>query len=243
MGNVMLDTAGWTVHDQHAGVLSYSYTFNDKGGTATTFAARITDGGLMVISPAQGIDEAAFKYLEQFGEPRVIIAPNGFHHLGLVDWRRRYRHATFHAPKRAAKRIAKKNERAPKLENLQMIGEQLGGQVYLREAPHSRHGELWSWVKTPTGNIWFGSGFFCNWEKFPGNAVLNAAWKLTNSGPGLSIFNLGLMATMSNKKAALNILLNDMIDHPPSILVPSHGAPVIGGRVETEVTRLLRRSL
>jgi len=239
----MHDTAGWTVHDEHAGVLSYSYAYNDQGGTATTFAARITDGGLLVISPAAQMDEAAFSYLENFGEPRVIVAPNGFHHLGLADWRRRYRHATFHAPKRAAKRIAKKNDRAPKLENLQTIGDQLGGQVYLREAPHSRYGELWAWVKTPTGNIWFGSDFICNWQKFPGNALLNMAWKLSNSGPGPSLFNLAMIATMSDRKAALGIMLKDMDEHPPKILVPSHGDLVTGASADPGLARLIRRSI
>lgn len=231
---------GWTIHDESAGILSYHYPFNDKGGTATTFVSRIPGGGLMVISPGTKMPDVAFDTLRRFGEVRVVVANNGYHHLGLAEWAARFPDATFHAPSRAAKRIAETSATAPKLASLADIGEQLGDYVYLREAPQNKTGELWAWVKTPRGNIWFGSDIFCNWTAYPGNFVQNAAWRLSKSGPGFSLYHQAMKNTLHEERAALRMMLADMNDHPPSTLVLSHGLPLDHPKVASDATALLR---
>ncbi len=236
-------TNGWTIHDERAGVLSYSYAFNKRGGNATTWATKIPGGGLLVISPGAKMPDVAFDTLKRYGDVRVVVANNGYHHLGLGEWAKRFPGATFHAPKRAATRIAQKSATAPRLKSLAEIGEQLGDHVYLREAPQNKNGEVWAWVEGSRTNHWFGSDMFCNWQTFPGNFLLNAAWKYTKSGPGFSLFHLAMKGTLHDKAPALKTMLRDLEDFPPATLVMSHGHPLTHAGIGEEATRLIRSEL
>ncbi len=216
-------STGWTIIDRDAGVLFRSYTFNDAGGSATTWVARIGDGKLLAISPGKGFSDADHQDLAEFGEVVAVVAPNGFHHLGVAEWRTRYPNARFFAPKLAQARIAKKNPDAGTFEDLSELKALLPGNVSVREAPATKVGELWAWAKTADGYAWYASDLICNWESFPGPFFLNWIWKWTKSGPGYKLFHFAMMAIVKDKKALFREWLEDLKAHPPTHVVPAHG--------------------
>jgi hypothetical protein len=99
---------GWKVLDRAAGVLIYEYSFA-KQGYANTFVARMANDKLLVVSPATRITDAALDDLREFGEVGAVIAPNGFHHLGVAEWRTKFPSARFFAAPETVLRVRQKN--------------------------------------------------------------------------------------------------------------------------------------
>jgi hypothetical protein len=76
-----------------------------------TFPRRMTiaalgDGGCVVFSPIC-LGEQAMREVEQFGDPRFMIVPNGFHRLDARPWKQRYPELKVLCPPGAKKRVAR----------------------------------------------------------------------------------------------------------------------------------------
>jgi hypothetical protein len=68
---------GWTVLDESAGALKYTYSYAE-GSFANTMTGRLADGSLCVISPACCVNDEVLRDLEPFGPVRLLIAANAF---------------------------------------------------------------------------------------------------------------------------------------------------------------------
>src|SRR5262245_2517242 len=66
------------------------------------------DGGFAVVSPPCKAPESAYADLEKRGKVRALIAPNGYHNLGLASWKARFPEATLFAPLQSIARVEKK---------------------------------------------------------------------------------------------------------------------------------------
>ncbi len=218
---------GWNVIDAERGVLSMEYAFSDKG-RAHSFAARLADGSMYVMSPGTNLTDADYTQLDGFGKVSAVATNNGFHHLGQGAWRERYPDARYFAPTKAAERIASKSELDLAFESMDALQELMGDDVGFREAPSTKCGEAWTWARTGDGWAVYCGDLLCNWDSFPGNFLLNMMWKLTGSGPGYKPFNLAMMAILKDKKSALRAFLADVEAHPPTTVVLAHGAAVTG---------------
>lgn len=216
---------GWTIVDREAGVLSREYPFIDNGH-ANTFVARYADGKLAVVSPCTGLTDGLADDLARFGEVSVVVANNGFHHLGIPEWRARFPGASFHAPEKAAARIAKKNPAAGSFESIAAADDKVGWKLTIRDAPATKVGESWCFLQTERGTYWYVSDLMCNWDQFPGNFVLGKLWKWTKSGPGFSLFNMAMLGTAKDKKVMLAAFLEDLRAHPPSSITLAHGPAI-----------------
>jgi hypothetical protein len=195
---------GWTVIDPKACVLTYEYAFNNQGSTSNCFVARMGNGQLLVISPAYRMTEAAFN------EVGAVVANNGFHHLGLVEWRQRYPKARFFASPLAVARIQKKNREAPVLEPLDGLTALLGDDVTFTDAPATKCGESWATAKIDGGTAWFVSDLLINLPKVSGPLPMRLLFKWTDSGPGFKVFNLTMKFTVKDKKQVLALLAEAM---------------------------------
>jgi hypothetical protein len=230
---------GWTVIDPKACVLTYEYAFNDGGSTANCFVARIGNGQLLVVSPAFKMTEAAFKELDEHGAVGAVVANNGFHHLGLAEWRKRYPKARFFASPLAVARIQKKNREAPALEPLDGLAALLGDDVTFTDAPATKCGESWTTAKIEGGVAWFVSDLLINLPKVTGPLPLRLLFKWTDSGPGFKVFNLTMKFTVKDKKQVLAQLSEAMKQAPPTVMVPAHGAIMQQPGLADETQKLL----
>lgn len=215
--------AGWTIIDRDAAVLTDSYSFA-KNASSNCFIARMGNGQLMVVSPPTGLNDAAAAELAEFGAVGAIVANNGFHHLGQVEWRARYPEARCFAPEHAAERIAKKNPAALPFEPLTALAELAGDDVGFREVPDSKCGESWFWAKVGAdGYAWYVSDVLANMPSLPKNFMIKMMFKLTKSAPGYRPFGLALKFIVKDKKATLRLLRDDLVAHVPAVIVPAHG--------------------
>ncbi len=235
-------SGGWTVLDRDAGVLVHTYSFA-KGALSTTFAARMADGKMMVVSPATGLSEEAAKELEGFGEVGALVANNGFHHLGQAEWRTRFPKARCFAPAAAAARIKKKNPKAGDFEPLSALASLSGPDVGVHEVEKTRAGESWCWAKVNGGYAYYTSDVLANMPELPRFLPIKFLFWATNSGPGYSVFHLALSLIVKDKKGALRALLSDLEARPVRIMVPAHGGILANDDVASETRRLLEGAL
>jgi hypothetical protein len=66
--------------------------------------ARMADGRVVVYG-AMCADEATMKQITDWGEPAVMIVPNGFHRLDAHAWRERFPKTRVYCPEGSAKRV------------------------------------------------------------------------------------------------------------------------------------------
>ena len=215
--------SGWNVINSSAGILSRTYSFA-KNAYANTAVMRLPDGTLLVISPSVKTDAAAFDELSAYGDVAAIVAPNGFHYLGVPEWRTRFPEARFFAPDQAVTRMEKKSKvDLGNFESLDALAPLLGDKVGLTEAPSTRCGEIWAWSETDEGCAWFTSDVLANMKALPPKFPMKQLFAWTGSAPGYRVFGLAAMAILKNKKESLRALLSDVRDHPPTFVIPGHG--------------------
>lgn len=232
---------GWTVVDRDAGVLALAYRYR-KDATSTTFAAAMPGRRLLVVSPAVGVSDAAVADLSQFGEVAALVANNGYHHLGIAEWRQRFPKARCFAPPEAAARIRNKNPAAGMLEPLDELASLTGFDVGFRVVPNTKVGESWFWAKTAAGYAWYTSDVFTNMAQLP-PFPFSLLFKWTNSAPGFRLFGLALKFIVKDKAQTLRLLRDDIAAHPPTTIVPAHGDLISRAGVAQEADALIAAAL
>lgn len=217
---------GWRVISERVWVFEYAFA---KHGRANCFALRLEDGSVVVMSPALGMSEGAYADLARLGQVTALVATNGHHHLGIGPFRQRFPDARVFAPSLAKARIEKKNPAAGELSPLSELVPRLGDDVVIREAPHTRSGEVWAFVRCEVGYVWFMSDILVNIEPLPEALLPRLIFRLSGSGPGYRVFHAALALIVKDKRAVLRALLADAEAHPPAVVVPAHGAPLGDG--------------
>lgn len=232
---------GWTILDRDAGVLEREYTFG-KNGSARCFVARMEDGRLLVVSPACGLSEEAIGELADFGEVGALVAPNGFHHLGIHQWRERLGDVGVFAPEPAIARIAKKSDTAGAIRPLAELRPRTGDRVHLHEVGEGKAGESWLGVETAEGHVYFVSDVLIDLRKLPPFPI-SMLFRLTGSAPGYRAFHLALKFTVADKKATLRALREDLEARPATVVVPAHGRLQTQGSVQADTLAAIDAAL
>jgi len=218
---------GWDLLDEDAGALSYEYQFR-RDATARCMTARLSDGSLAIISPPCGVGDEVVRDLERFGAVRAIIAPNGFHWLGLAQWTAAFPQAGLYAPDVAARRIAKKLPSLKAFEPLSALRSRLGDGVSVKEVPNVRMGETWLTTRGKDGPIWYVSDTFFSMPEMPPALLARVLFGLTKSAPGFRINGLGTKLFVPNKREYKQWLLERLADESPQCVVTAHGDVVVG---------------
>lgn len=200
------------------------YAFNTSDGRANSVLMRVGDRKLVVFSPACGLDEAAFKEVDALGEVVGIVAPNGFHHLGIRSWWERYPRARCFAPESGAKRIAKKQPGLTPLEPIGRANEVAGDGAWIG-APDATSDAV-AHVASGSGHVWYFNDIVMNMKALPKNPVFRLLFKWTKSGPGFSVNRLVVKFLSKDKAALKRWLLAELAKHPPAAIVPGHGPAV-----------------
>lgn len=204
--------------DSHSLTLEYSFT---PGSTARTFVTRLVDDELVMFSPPTGVSAEVFQELEPHGRVTALVAPNGFHYLGLEPALEAFPSAQLFAPAGAAKRITKKR---PKLtiRALSDLSERTQGPTRILDVPGFSIGETWAVVPTERGPLWYVSDSCFNMPELPPNFFVRWLFKTTKSAPGLCINGLGNFIFLKDRKG-YKAWFDRELKQPPSVLVPAHG--------------------
>src|SRR5690606_30798518 len=129
-----------------------------SGWTIGMILVPIADGGLLVYSPTW-LGEDTVARVRAHGEPRVIVAPNAFHHLSLGRYREAFPEAMAVAADAARGRLERKGHRG--VAPLEEAATALGDGVALVAVPHTKTGESWVVIDGDRGPTWVtGDAFF-----------------------------------------------------------------------------------
>lgn len=209
---------GWKIFDLETPVLSYEYSFG--AGTAHTLAVGTGDG-LIVISPPCNVSPAVMDDLSRFGSVRALVAPNGFHHMGLASWKQRFPDAPLFAPAQAIARVAKQTG----LSGIRPLAEAslTGPKLELIDMPHFKLGEALVRIQSGRGLVWHVTDVLVNLPELPSHPLAWLAFKLSGSAPGLRFNNLAGLIAVKDKKALKQWLTAQIDATAPSWLIPSHG--------------------
>lgn len=213
--------SGWTTLSEAPAVLVHEYGFG--AGRANALAVQLPSRKWMIVSPPPKMTAAEAEAFGAHGEVVALVENNGTHHLGLGPCRALFPNAVTYAEPLAAARIRKKNASAGQLEPVTALRPLLGDAVAIVAADGCKIGDVIVRVKSEKGVVLYTSDFIANIRKPPSNPLFRLLFKLTGSGPGLTVFRIFFTFFVADKKAAIDFLAREIEAHPPAIMVPAHG--------------------
>lgn len=231
----------WICLDEEVGVWARTYNFN-KSAWSNCFVVRIAEGELAIISPPMHMREADFQALEEHGKVIAICAPNGFHHLGIPGFAKRYPAAILYADAKTAKRVGKKNRGLKAFESVEVLAARLPEHVEIFGAQHLKTPDLMARVKTSAGTIWYSNDILINSPKLPENIVLKNLFKWTRSGPGYSV-NRMVLKFFGKQPGFAEWIKCEFEKYPPYQVVVGHGHVVDEGDVPAQTRAVLEAGL
>jgi hypothetical protein len=212
---------GWTTLSQDPPVLVREYAFGS--GHANAMAVMLPEKRWLIMSPPNRLAPDEAQAFEAAGQVVALIENNGSHHLGLGPCRKAFPRAVTYAAPRAAARIRKKGRDYGELEPIEKLAALLGDKVSVVEVPGDKIGDVLLHVKTEHGNLVYAGDFFANIQKLPRNLLFRLAFQLSDSGPGLKVFNLFFRFFARDPAEMRKFIARQLELIKPAILVPAHG--------------------
>jgi hypothetical protein len=215
----------WAAVTSDLPVRTCAYNFGP--GYASALAVPC-DGGVAIVSPPCHATEATFADASSLGKVRAIIAPNGFHTMGVAPWKARFPDAPVFAPAQSIARVEKKAG----VSGIRPIAEAAsltGPSLELVDMPHYKMGEALVRVKHGAHVLWFMTDLIMNMPELPKAFPFKQLFKWTNSAPGLRPNGIASRFMVKDRPALFRWLRAEVEKAPPTILVACHGDPVIGG--------------
>jgi hypothetical protein len=210
----------WQVIDAEGAALWLEYPFT-KGAFATTLAFRGADG-ITVVSPASGLDAAAYDELASYGEVTALVANNGLHHLGQAAWRERFPAAESYAAPQILARLEKKSPGIP-YRSIAELPVAAGSRAHVMDG--CKNGETFFTVETKAGMLWYSGDVLTNIHRTPGPPI-SWLFRWTDSAPGFRLFRLGIWLLAKDKRALKAHLERLLAERPPDVIVPAHGPAI-----------------
>ncbi len=185
--------------------------------------------------------DAGFKQIEHDGTVSAIVAPCGFHHLGIVEWKTRFPRSRVFAHPLAAERIKKKGDVGDiELAPLDDLRPMLPDHVWLATPPGMKHPDTMLRVTTEAGPIWYCNDMVLNFPEAPGNFLTSMMFKLTKSAPGFRVGRLPARLMVKDKPTFRDWFANELEQHPPRFIVSGHGPPIIDTAEAQKLAAMVR---
>lgn len=230
-GDQMSD-AKWNVLDEQHPVLWAFYSYG-KSGKATSAVFGLEGGGLAILSPPSGFTKQDYAELDRFGKITAIIAPSGFHHLGIPACLEAYPDAKLYADPRSAKRALAKNAalKGRSFEPLEALLPRLGAKSVVTVPPGMRVADVIARFQTPRGWIWYSNDTISNHSKPSKSALVRLVYKLTNTPVGFGVNGMLALALVKSGRQYWPWLREQVASNPPIAFIVGHGKPVEGSEL------------
>jgi hypothetical protein len=98
-------------------------------------------------------------------------------------------------------------------------------------------------VRSEQGTLMYVGDFIANIQTLPRNLLFRLMFKLTDSGPGLKVFNIFFKFFVADKHAARDFLIRELEASPPTIVVPGHGDVVRRAELGPTLVSMLRAAV
>lgn len=175
-------------------------------------------GELLIHSPTW-IDENTLHHIEHLGTPRVLFAPNHYHHLHLARYRERFPGAVVTASRQAMLRLARKDH----LGICPVNDLALPPGMKWIEPEGLRTGEVWISLRNAQGATWIVCDAFFNHVGPLRIGVESMFLRCTRAVPGLCLgdsFKVLAIADKARYRRCLDRLLEE---ERPTRIIFSHG--------------------
>lgn len=216
-------TPSWEVVDPDLPVLRAEYHFG-SGAYATSMAVGLGDGLLLLSPPGGRQADALFDALAPYGPVTHIVAPNGFHRLGLPGAVARSPGARLFAPARVASRIRSVLPDGP--DPLPIEALELPSYLSLEEPPGTARPDVVARVESGSGRIWYLNDLILNLDQLPPGWIQGRLFGLMGFRQGLAVNRMGWRFIIRVKQPCQDWLLARLAESPPDILIAGHG-PVL----------------
>ncbi len=204
-------------------VLKYSW----GPANANALAIRLRPGGWLVVSPPRAAPPGVHEELAADGGVQALLAPNAYHYLGQAAWRRRFPTATSWAPSGALERIAKKTNGAP-FGRAEDFVDQLPDNISLVLPAGQKSPDALLCITSQTGEVvWWLGDLFSNTTPADQIWPLRVLSRLAGSGPGFRRNTRPELVYVQHRQAWLASVRSAVLAHPPSVVVPAHGDPLL----------------
>jgi hypothetical protein len=204
-----------------------------SGWSLNMLVVRLDDGGVLVHSPTWE-DETTFERVAAIGEPRILFAPNHFHHMSLKRFAERWPRARVVAGSRAIARIARKSGIVPRpvIETEDLLPR---GARWL-ECDGVATGE--TWLALDGGELLVSDSFFNVTREVTGfeGFMLRAMKTLPNLVIGSTFLMVGVRDARTYREWALAAIERIA----PNKLWVSHGDAVEGDDLAEHLSSLVR---
>lgn len=211
---------------------------------ATTLVVGMGPDELCICSPPATTDLSVYYELERHGRVVAIVAPNAFHHAGLLTCRQRHPGAPIYAARDVAKKLCKKvPEIGPEIRPIEDLSRALPAGVEIFVPPHLRTSDTMARIQTNQGAIWYVTEIVGNRAAPEKSVILRLLFWMTKSGPGFAVNKLVCLAMLKDKKKFRAWLLDELRQHPPHVLVVGHGKPLNSEGLPDKLTALIEAAL
>lgn len=200
---------------------------------------RLAGGGVLVHSPTW-LGEDTFERVSAIGEPRVLFAPNHFHHLSLQRFRERWPDAVAVASEAALPRLRDKGHEG--LGGLESASALLPpGATWLR-CEGTKSGEAWLSVPRGAGRAWIVCDAFFHVTR-PLSGMTGLALRALAVAPGLRVSRTFRWLAVRDRAAYRAWALEKIAREAPSELHVSHGETLAAADLPARLTEAIERAL
>lgn len=197
---------------------------------------RLPGGGVLVHSPTW-VGPDTFANVQAFGEPRVLFAPNHFHHLFLAQFREKWPSALMVAGKSALLRLKRLGHAA--IAPVEDASSLLPPGGRWLECEGTRAGETFLSIAIDGRRTWIVCDAFFNIQRVTG--VVGAVMRTLQGAPGLSIGQTFNWLALRDRPAYREWILEVLERERPLSLWLSHGDTVTRDDLPELLGDLVRR--
>jgi hypothetical protein len=208
-----------------------------SGWSLNMTLVRLDDGGVLVHSPTW-IDDDTFARVEEHGEPRVLFAPNHFHHLSLKRFADKYPRARVVAGSGAIARIIKQSGIVPR--PVHEVEDMMPKGTRWLECEGTSAGETWLSLREERELLVSDAFFNVNREVTGAAGFVLGALK---TFPGLSLGQTFKWFALGSYAAFAAWAKRELARDAPTKLWTSHGDEEEGDDLVERLTTLIEKRL
>lgn len=203
------------------------------------FLVPLGGGGLLVHSPTW-LGDKTFETVDKHGAPKILFAPNHFHHLSLPRFRERYPEARVVASVKARPRLSQQGHKG--IETTDEVGDRLPEGMHFLPCEGTKSGETFLSVPDEGGRAWIVCDAFFH-VPGPLTGAKGALFRALKTGPGLAVGTTFWLLALKDSKAYLRWLAEKLEAERPTRVLFSHGQPLEGADVPERLLELAKRRL
>lgn len=212
---------------------------------SNTISVAGDDGVMTIISPGESLLESFAqrypKHDDDQGRKLRLVMPNSFHYLGVAAWRQRYPNAQLFASKKAIKRLSQKGVLG--ISELQRGIPNMAGRAFWAIPPGHRGGDAWLCMPAGDAWLWVTCDSFLHYPRLSNQPVARFIQRMMGAAPGLKLSRVIKYLLMTDRRAFKAWCTKFIANHPPVVLLPSHGEPLMDDKLPGQLQDLINHRL